>query len=40
MEEIKKAFNELVKSLKKDFGMNNEEAKDTAIYLMDIYGLW
>ncbi len=39
MDEIKKSFNELVKSLKKDFGMNSEEAKDTAVYLMQIYGL-
>lgn len=39
MEEIKEGFLELVKSLKKDFGMNEEEAKDTAVYLLDIYGL-
>lgn len=39
MEEIKEAFIELKNSLKKDFGMNEEEAKDTALYLMQIYGL-
>lgn len=40
MEEIKKSFWELVESLENDFDMNEEQAKDTAIYLMDIYGLW
>ena len=39
MNEIKKSFWELVESLENDFGMNSEEAKDTAVYLMQIYGL-
>lgn len=39
MDEIKKSFWELVESLENDFSMNEEEAKDTAVYLLDIYGL-